>query len=70
MKPTLLGDDDELPEDFCPSGYQMVVVNDFKDVDMREVIRAMPADGRSMILLAEQSRDAVEVSEFASGRVH
>lgn len=70
MKPTLLGDDDELPEDYAIPGYQMVVVNDFKDVDMREVIRAMPADGKSMIVMGEPSRNAVEVSEFVSGRVH
>lgn len=50
--------------------YHTIVVDDWKSVDVYEVIQALPADGKSTIVVAEQSADAVEISEFASGRVH
>lgn len=50
--------------------YQTIIVDGWKDVDVWEVIQAMPADGKSMIVLGEPSEDCVEISEFVSGRVH
>ena len=50
---------------------QIIHVEGWKDVDVYEVIQAMPP--YSKIMQAEQSRDAIELeefSEFVSRRVH
>lgn len=48
--------------------YQTIIVEGWKDVDVREVIRALAPN--SMIVLADPSPTATEVDECASGRVH
>lgn len=43
--------------------YQVIAVDDWRSVDVYEVLQAMPADGKSMIIWKERSPGVIELDE-------